>query len=355
MTVNVLHFPDWRAGNYYFANLPAETQKQGVHPKFPSYTGRFFPLCVNSILTGSRVLHLHYLYPLTGVMAPRSVKTIFYQLLVKTDIFLLTRLLHVRLIWSVHNLITHDAVQPDADIQISRFTARYAHKLIAYGEEAKKQIIQTFRCPEDKIAIIQHGNYLQNYPNTISPKEAREILHISEEKKVYLFLGGMSQYKGVSDLIKAFIPFSQKNDLLLVAGNCKNHALKQEIKNLCQAQTAIQLKIDFIPDHDLQIYFNAADWVVLPFKKNLTSGSLILAMGFKKGLILSDSGLNREYADAAGTVYITQPVTPESIQLALEKSRQVDANMAGVNNWNKVQQFNWNEIAKKTITTYIEI
>lgn len=285
-------------------------------------------------------------------MLPQSLKTACYQLLVKTDIFLLTRLFRVRLIWSVHNLITHDALQPEADIQVSRFTARHAHQLIAHGEEAKKQIAQTFACPDDKIAIIPHGNYLQNYPNIISANEARQKLCISDKKKVYLFIGGISQYKGVSDLIKAFISFSQEDDLLLIAGHCKDEALKEEICRLSQSSTAIQLKLEFIPDYELQTYFNAADWVILPFKKNLTSGSLILAMGFKKGLIVSDSGLNKEYTHAAGTIYISEPVSPESIQIALVKSRQIDSVEAGMKNLDKVQQFDWTEIAKKTITTY---
>ena len=56
----------------------------------------------------------------------------------------------------------------------------------------------------------------------------------------------------------------------------------------------ILLVDQFIPADTLQVYFNAADVVVLPFQEIENSGSVIMAMGFAKPIIAPRKGVVKE-------------------------------------------------------------
>lgn len=64
-----------------------------------------------------------------------------------------------------------------------------------------------------------------------------------------------------------------------------------ELKQLIKEDKDIIFHPRMIPDEEVQYYMNAADIVVLPFKKIENSGSAILAMGFAKAVIAPNSGV----------------------------------------------------------------
>ena len=352
--MRVLHFPAWTGGNHHFFNLMKETGLKGVTPISATYIKRLFPLCVNAIKHKSRILHLHYLYPVTGVLENQSVKTALYQLLTLADLYILTKILRIKLIWTVHNLITHDALQPEADVRISRWTAYFCHTLIAHGETAVQSIIDLYKCPAEKIRVIKHGNYFRNYPDMRDSKNPRKDFKINENQKVYLFLGGISPYKGILELIDAFRSVHTENEILIIAGQCKDEVYLEKIKMSIDNDEAIILQLQFVADEDVPSYFKMADWVILPFKQNFTSGSLVLAMGFSKAIIVSDTGLNREYAGDKGALYIQQPISSESITAAIIKSRDTDKSQLEKTSFEKARSLDWANISDQIIKTYKE-
>ena len=48
--------------------------------------------------------------------------------------------------------------------------------------------------------------------------------------------------------------------------------------------------LEFIPENEVQLFFNASDIVVLPYKKILTSGSALLALSFGNYILAPASG-----------------------------------------------------------------
>jgi glycosyltransferase involved in cell wall biosynthesis len=52
----------------------------------------------------------------------------------------------------------------------------------------------------------------------------------------------------------------------------------------------IKLNLNYLDDDQIQYFLNAADVVVLPYKKLTNSGVLFLAMSFGKPVICSDQG-----------------------------------------------------------------
>ena len=54
------------------------------------------------------------------------------------------------------------------------------------------------------------------------------------------------------------------------------------------------LRIQFIPDEEMELYFKAADVLVLPYKEIFQSGVLFLAYSFGLPVIATDVGSFRE-------------------------------------------------------------
>ena len=102
-----------------------------------------------------------------------------------------------------------------------------------------------------------------------------------------------------------------------------------------------------IEDEDVQVYFNAADIVVLPFKKNTTSGSALLALSFGKPIIAPLIGSINDLPSNTGLFYSYPSINNlyEKLEIALSEK---DLRKRGINGLNFVQKISWYDIANKT-------
>ena len=158
------------------------------------------------------------------------------------------------------------------------------------------------------IYVIPHGNYIGYYANNVSKSKARRRLGLNNENFVYLFLGLIRPYKGIEDLIDTFLKLSNTNTRLLIAGRVfgiinYESKLKESTKGNCR----IKLFLDFIPDEDIQVFLNACDVFVLPYKDITTSGAALLGMSFGKPIIAPNISFFREVLTAEnGILYDTE-------------------------------------------------
>jgi glycosyltransferase involved in cell wall biosynthesis len=108
-----------------------------------------------------------------------------------------------------------------------------------------------------------------------------------------------------------------------------------------------------IPDDEIQIYMNACDIIVTPYRDVLTSGQVILAMSFNKPIIAPKLGCIIDVLDEKGSILYNPNINDSLIQ-ALEKSLDKKANLVkmGNYNFNLVKKFEWNRLAIKTIKIY---
>lgn len=211
-----------------------------------------------------------------------------------------------------------------------------------FSEISIPNAVQEFQCSSDKFKIIPEGSYIGYYPNSILPKEARSLLNISENKKVILHLGLIKPYKGIATLIESFLRSLEDNLVLIIAGRVMDVSYLESIKKFINEN--IILKDHFIKEEELQVYFNAADVVVLPFEKIENSGTVILAMGFKKPVIAPKMGLLMERLKNQ-TELLYEKSLEQSFevlkQLSKEKLEQI-----GENNFQSLSNYKWSDFAK---------
>lgn len=294
------------------------------------------------------VLHLHHL------RHHYSVKEQFssIKLLVKfVGKLLLARLLGYRIVWTIHNMYPHEKLEPQVVGRLAhRAVAQIATAIIVHCEYAREALAREFYRRRN-VYTIAHPSYTGSYPNTLSKHEARVRLGLSNQQQVFLFLGTIRPYKGIDRLVEAFRKLPGDNLRLVIAGKPWHTMPKYELEAIAQGDKRILVVPRFIPDADLQLYFNAADAVALPYTDILSSGSALLAMSFGCPLVAPAIGcLTEMITTDIGVLY--DPLDPDGLYKALLQAQSLDLETLGQNAYEQATRLTWADMAQKTLRVY---
>ncbi len=153
----------------------------------------------------------------------------------------------------------------------------------------------------------QKANYLPDPVKTYDNSQAdlqqmKDKLGIERSRQVYLLFGGIDSRKGLDQLLEStdFIPQNLHNQLcILVVGSINEkyyRSCSDKIDQLCQ-QTAIQIiiKNQYIPEIDIQKYFELADVVLALYQSHVgMSGIVNRAAATQRPVLSSNYGLMGE-------------------------------------------------------------
>lgn len=300
-------------------------------------------------LFGYRILHIHW--PSFGTRLPSSLnKRLSYRVFLIT--LRLLRLLRFKIIWTVHNVLPHEAKSYD-DISLSRLLATQSDANIVHSETTIQQM-KDLGIPANDITIIPHGNYINAYPSSISDVEARSMFQINPATFVILFFGQIRPYKGIDDLLSAFKKIRNMDVCLVIAGNCEDEVLRQKIKDTAQ-QANVYFHDKRVEEKDVASYFQLCDVVCLPFRTITTSGSALLALSFGKPLIAPLSGSLTDLPHDCG--YLYDPEDPNALLRSIKQSirERSQLSVKGKSGLNFARTLDWNTIADKTYAIYQKV
>jgi glycosyltransferase involved in cell wall biosynthesis len=262
------------------------------------------------------------------------------------------RSLGYRIVWTLHNLYPHERPYPDLDQLARQAMCEVSDAVVAHCHYAADRARELFHL-DDRLRVIPHGNYIDAYPNTISKEDAREELGLPPGAFVYLFFGHARPYKGIEGLIEAFRTIAGKEDRLVLA---MNSGLFSEYGEKIERSVEDDPRIrsftrSFFKTDDCQIYFNAADTVVLPFVDVLTSGSAILALSFGKPVVLPRLGCMPEVAnDSMGEMF--DPKGPDDLTKAMSDIRSRDLEAVSRAAYERAEALDWDGIARQFAELY---
>jgi len=226
-----------------------------------------------------------------------------------------------RIVWTVHNTVSHDTLFYDLEVALSKKVIEFADKVHFHSAASVPEVTDLFAIPAEKLAISRHGNYLGAYPDFVSKEVARRYLGIAPDADVILFTGQVRPYKGAEDLVAAFrkIWVKRPNALLLIAGSIKYDILDTAEPALSKDERARILTANrFLDDMEMQLFFRAADVATYPYRKVLTSGSLLLALSFGMPVVVPEVGMTRETLENTDAGLIYDPTDETALQKALE-------------------------------------
>lgn len=301
------------------------------------------------------IIHLHWQH--SFLLEARSrFKTVIKASISIIQLILL-KFLGVKLVWTVHNLLSHERTYCGLEKRFTRILAQLCDVIIAHCHNAKKEISARLNISEDsKIIVIPQGNYIDYYPNTLSQEEAKNQLSISKSEFTILFFGEVRYYKGVLELIDAFQLLNSESAQLLIVGDPYNNEIVEEIKIRINGNRRIHTIFKFIPDDELQKYINASDILVYPYRDIFTSGGIILSMSFGKPIIAPCIGYVAETLDHDGS-FLYDPKAKDGLLTAIRKAyaSKSEFQRMGKHNLYLAKELNWDEIAKSTRKAYLQI
>ena len=277
--MRVLALPDYRKDNPYQHLLATALSDIGVETQFSVGYKRVLPILRAVLACKPDVLHLHW--PTPYFRGNRGFRRVIYSLSTIFDLTLV-RMMGVRLVWTVHNVISHDTPSPRLELTFSRWLSRIADALIVHSADAEQEIISEFNVKQKKVSVIKHGSFSMVYNSVIDHSEAREKLSLPSSGAIVLFFGMVRPYKGVHHLLEAWPMVLAKlpDAYLVIAGATEDASYTDRLQSLMEKTEQARLDLRYVPDDEVHLLMSAANLLALPFEKSLTSGSVTLANGF---------------------------------------------------------------------------
>ncbi len=217
----------------------------------------------------------------------RTLKTLMYYAGLK-------KIKNKKVVWTVHNLIAHNSEDIIREKKMIQKLINVCDGIFLLSNSSRKQLFDLYEI--NPATIVQAGtlcHFVDSYKNTISKSDAKR--HFKDLRKhVFLHVGRIQSYKGTVNLLKQFNKLNNLESTLIISGKVDGNEFHSQIIKEVEACRSRNLDVrfedKFVQDDDFQIYFNAADFVVLPFEKILNSASVLLAMSFGKTIIAPDIG-----------------------------------------------------------------
>jgi len=312
----------------------------------------YFKLIKYTTITDSKLFHIQWFSKF--VYFERIFLNIYYKLLGKKVVF------------TAHNI---NAAERDGnDTLINKLSLKFMYKivdhLIVHTKEMKWQLIEEYYVRDSKVTVISFGI------NNLVPKseltriQAIKKLHLGDNEKIILFFGNIAPYKGLEYLILALVKIREKhcNFKLIIAGRIKKGCQSyweniQKIIKKHNLKDYIIKRIEFIHDEEIEIYYKAADLMVLPYKYIFQSGIIFMSYSFGLPVIASDVGSLKEDVVEGKTGFICQPKNPEDLAKKINLYFKSDLYKNLETNRNKIikyanEKYSWEKIGEKTHAVY---
>jgi glycosyltransferase involved in cell wall biosynthesis len=245
----------------------------------------------------------------------------------RTLLMLFYRALGKRITFTVHNV--NAGRRDNRDTFLNRLTLKIqyhlCHHLFVHTDQMKRELQASFGVVDAKISVIPFG-INSTVPNTpLTCAEARTQLGLGSRNKVALFFGNIAPYKGCEYLLTAMAALVARDPQyrLVIAGRPKNCAsywedLRQQVLSLRLSDYLVE-RIEYVPDEDTEIYFKAADILVLPYTHIYQSGVLFLGYNFGLPVIASDVGSLAEDVIVGRTGFVCRPRDPDALAKSIER------------------------------------
>jgi len=249
-----------------------------------------------------------------------------FQSFDRTLLMLYYKVLGKRIVLTVHNV--NASKRDSKDTLFNRFTLRVQYRLadhlFVHTEQMKSELVREFSVQVARVSVIPFG--INNaVPNTgLTSGEARQRLGIPDTERTILFFGNIAPYKGLEYLITAFQHIRTRGGdyRLIIAGwpkNCERYwdtildAIREDVQ-----RERILLRADYIPDDETEVYFKAADVLVLPYRYIYQSGVLFLGYSFGLPVLASDVGPLKDEIVEGETGFVFRPEDPIDLARAIE-------------------------------------
>lgn len=246
----------------------------------------------------------------------------------RTLLMLYYKFLRKRVVLTAHNV--NKRRRDSRDSLLNRLTLRIQYQLadhiFVHTERMKAELMNQFGVSTARSSVIPFG-INNSVPNThLTATQARERLGVGENEKAILFFGRIKPYKGLEYLIAAFQILAHRSASyrLIIVGRleegCEQYweSIQKEIQEYFEAGR-VTLRIEFIRDSEIEVYFKASDVLILPYKEIFQSGVIFLGYSFGLPAIIADVGSLKDDVVEGKNGFVFSPEDPTDLARAIEQ------------------------------------
>jgi len=232
-----------------------------------------------------------------------------------------------KILWTMHNVLPHDTTNKKLACYFREKMVQHVDAIHIMNKDSVTIAREYYPVPDEKVFHVPHVSFLEWYPNATSRRKSRSELGLEHDAFYFLCIGAISPYKKIKELIEAFTLISPScpKARLLIAGipGDKQYASEVSMMGICNKNIIVYPTK--LLDSQFQLYLNACDMVVLPYK-TLNSGVAIMAHDFKKHCIgPKNSGVSAVFSDGYEFLYDLDQET--GLTRMLEKAMTCDLSL----------------------------
>jgi glycosyltransferase involved in cell wall biosynthesis len=256
-----------------------------------------------------------------------------FELFDRTFLMLYYKLMGKRVVLTAHNV--NRRKRDGTDSWLNRLSLRIQYQLsdhiFVHTDRMKEELVSDFAVSADKVSVIPFGINNTVPKTSITAAGAKRLLGIAESDKTILCYGQIAPYKGLEYLIAAFDKVLKEdgNYRLIIAGKPKwNQMYWKRIEQLIidnGVRHRVVERIEHVPDEETELYFKAADVLVLSHTHVFQSGVIFLGYSFGLPTIVADVGSLKEEIIEGKTGFVFKSL--DSCDLAKTIVRYFDSNL----------------------------
>ncbi|QYY35659.1 glycosyltransferase [Ruficoccus sp. ZRK36] len=250
-------------------------------------------------------------------------------------------------------LLCHNVQDHEAGL-LTRIATDYiynrADAFIVQSEDEAERLKRILRQPRE-ICIHAHPSYAHYNRDTCDRASARDQLGLGPEERVALFFGYVRDYKGVDVLIEAAAQLRDENlpvKCLVVGEIWKNDPKYAQLIERLNIGDQVKLIDRYIDMEEIEPYFKAADFCLLPYRSATGSGVLQVALGMGTPAIASDlpafSGSMTDEEEG----FLVPPGDAQALASAIRRMYEADTHLRMAEHLrNQPPDQSWEELADK--------
>lgn len=277
-------------------------------------------------------------------------------------LLLLCRLLHIRLVLTVHNILPHE-VRPFERVLYFLYY-RLADALIVHSRANGDRLLE--QVPDldgQKIRVIAHGNYAEFGDLELEREAAREKLGLPQHRPIALFFGAIRPYKRLDLFLQLVKPVREacQEAFFAVAGNVlkgDQADYERQIADLELGGEDLHVRFDYLSMADSIAYVCAADLLVLPYREIYQSGVLLFAFSFGRPVLATRVGSFPETIHEGKCGWLVERDDVAGLRAAAIRLLRERKELAAAGDYARrlaTEQYHWQGIARRTSQVYEKV
>ncbi|HPY00149.1 MAG TPA: glycosyltransferase [Candidatus Marinimicrobia bacterium] len=226
------------------------------------------------------------------------------------------------------------------------WTLKNADILVTVSEAMKVELIKR-GYPESKINVIYNGVDEKLF-HPLDQAEAQKKLKLPPNYKYLLFVGTLSQRKGINLLLSAFAELNRPEVKLILIGQGNDRHLIENFRIEHSLQDRILLS-GVIPHAQLPLWYAASDVVVLPSLSEGVPNVILEALAIGKPVVASQVGGIPEVLAGNKAAFLCQPGDLNSLFEAIKKALNYSSKIE------PFHKFTWEMNTKQFLQIFQEV